>query len=50
MAKQYDDFVKVIGNIWNSSTHINTKDNFDKLRYKVIRQVEEVNEGNKNPN
>lgn len=50
MAKQYDDFVKVIGNIWNSSTHINTKDNFDNLRCKVTRQVEEGNEGNKNSN
>ena len=45
MAKQYDDFVKVIRNTWNSSAHIRTKAEFDNLRFKVPQQVENINEG-----
>lgn len=42
MAKQYDDFVKVIGNTWNSSsTRITTKDDFNRLKCKVTLQLED---------
>lgn len=44
MARQYDDFVKVIGNTWNSSTHIKTKKDFDNLRYKITKQVKDNEE------
>lgn len=47
MAKQYDDFVKMIGNTWNSSNHIKTKADFDKLKHKVTLQLEDDNEGGK---
>ncbi|MDE6418903.1 MAG: hypothetical protein K2K87_00050, partial [Lachnospiraceae bacterium] len=45
MAKQYDDFVEVIGNIWNSSEHIKTKDDFDRLKHKVSQQLEDDKHG-----
>lgn len=41
MAKQYDDFVKVIGNTWGSSNHITTKNDFDKLKEEVLLQLED---------
>ena len=50
MAKQYDDFVKVIGNTWKSSTHVATKDDFNRLKHKVTLQLEDSNEGDKNTN
>lgn len=43
MAKQYDDFVKVIENAWNSSTHIKTKADFDSFIQKVTQQLEDDN-------
>jgi len=43
MAKQYDDFVKMIGNTWNSSTHIKTKEGFDCFKNKVTLQLENDN-------
>lgn len=39
MAKQYDDFVKVIENMWNSSIHIKTKEEFDNLKDNVTKQA-----------
>ncbi len=48
MAKQYDDFVKVIGNTWNSSKHIKTKDEFDKLLYNVTLRLEDDNKDKDN--
>ena len=49
MAKQYDDFVKVIENTWNSSTHIKTKTEFDSFKQKVTQQLEDDNKGKKEP-
>lgn len=43
MAKQYDDFVNVIGNIWNCSERIKTKDDFDNFKHKVSLQLEDDN-------
>lgn len=40
MAKQYDDFVKAINNIWMSSYQIKTKDDFDRLRQDIKQQLE----------
>lgn len=49
MAKQYDDFVKVIGNTWGSSKCIKTKAEFDSLKQKVTLQLENDNmDGKKN--
>lgn len=47
MAKQYDDFVKVIENEWNSSTHIKTKADFDSFIQKVTQQLEDDNKRKK---
>lgn len=48
MAKQYDDFVQVIENIWSSSTHIKTKTAFDSFKQKVTQQLENDNKEKKN--
>lgn len=46
MAKQYDDFVKVIENTWSSSEHIKTKNDFDKLKDEVLSQLKNDSEKN----
>lgn len=43
MAKQYDDFVEVIENAWNSSTRIKTKADFDSFIEKVTQQLKDDN-------
>lgn len=40
MAKQYDDFVKVIDNAWKSCTTIKSKSEFDGLKDKVTLRLE----------
>lgn len=40
MAKQYDDFVKVIDTAWKSCTTIASKSEFERLKDKVTLRLE----------